>query len=218
MLPRDERRAPTPHGRTGADGASGAERVPWTSGRLQFGRLVLEAVMIAFSVLLALSAQNWNDHRKQELLAREALANIRAEIGNNAARIRGEIPEQQKVADALQVYREALQAGRNPPPPQISLHPPFFSSAAWSTALSTQALAHVDFREVQSLAAFYEMRHWLDRLEDTWLRLLTERRDDGREAEERWLDNMRSVMLGYIEIENVLVAHAEVAAPGASKR
>lgn len=174
--------------------------------------------MIAFSVLLALSAQNWNDHRKQELLAREALANIRAEIGNNAARIRGEIPEQQKVADALQVYREALQAGGSPAPPQISLHPPFFSSAAWSTALSTQALAHVDFREVQSLAAFYEMRHWLDRLEDTWLRLLTERRDDGREAEERWLDNMRSVMLGYIEIENVLVAHAEVAAPGASKR
>ena len=179
------------------------------AGKVSLGRLALEAVMIAFGVLLAMSLESWRESRGHRQLAEEALANIRTEIARDAERIRRQIPEQQKTADALGAFLDQLDAGRHPPEPHLALNPPMLSAAAWNTAMSTQALAHMDFGTVQALAVFYESQRWLDRIEDAWLRQITELRGSSPQVERQWADSMRNTMLGYIEIERILLAQAE---------
>ena len=185
------------------------ERGHLPAGRVSFGRLALEAAMIAFGVLLALSLESWNEHRKERALAEEALANIRREITTDVERIRQQMPKQQDVVETLRVFEEELEAGKDPVTPGLGLYPPFLSSAAWSTAMSTQALAHMEFGTVQRLAAFYDAQRWLDRIEDTWLRLITQPHEDKRSANQQWARTMRYTMLGYIEIENIILAQAK---------
>lgn len=190
------------------------ERPHLPAGKVAIGRLALEAAMIAFGVLLALSLESWNEHRKERAQAHEALVNIRKEIAGNVEQIRRQIPRQEQVVAALRAYEDSLAAGKKPSGPHVGLYPPFLSSAAWSTAMSTQALAHVELGKVQKLAAFYDARRWLDRIEDTWLRLMTEPRADTREANQQWASTLRYTTTGYIEIENVILTQAEQAISG----
>jgi hypothetical protein len=179
---------------------------------------MLEAMMIAFGVLLALSLESWHEHRKQQALAREALDNIHAELTRNAQRIEGALPKQRVVAEALQAFADSLEAGGEPQVPRLALYPPLLSTAAWSTAMSTQALAHMEFQTVQGFASFYEMLRWLDRLEEAWLRVIMEPRGNTLEAKQQWAGSMVNTMLAYIEIEDALLAGSKaLVATGAEK-
>jgi hypothetical protein len=182
------------------------ERPHLPAGRIPLGRLMLEAMMIAFGVLLALSLESWHEHRKQQTLAHEALDNIHTELTRNAQRIEGSLPKQRLVAEALQAFADSLEAGGEPQVPRLALHPPLLSTAAWNTAMSTQALAHMEFRTVQGFASFYEMLRWLDRLEEAWLRVIMEPRGNTLEERQQWAGSMVNTMLAYIEIENALLA------------
>lgn len=190
------------------------ERPHLPAGKTSISRLALEAAMIAFGVLLALSLESWSEHRKEAARAHEALVNIRKEIAGNVEQVRQQIPRQEQVVEALRAYEDSLGAGKKASGPHIGLYPPFLSSAAWSTAMSTQALAHMELGTVQKLAAFYDARRWLDRIEDTWLRLMTEPRLDTQEANQQWASTLRYTMAGYIEIENVILQQAEQATSG----
>jgi hypothetical protein len=185
------------------------ERPHLPTGKVPLGRLALEALMIAFGVLLALSLESWQEHRKEQALAREALANIRVETARVAERVRAQLPKQQEVAASLQAFRDDLAAGKRPPTPEPVLYPPGLSTAAWSTAMSTQALAHMDFQTVQALATFYETQRWLDRLEDAWMRLITEPHGSTPEADRQWAGAAVYTLRSYIEIENSLLNRAE---------
>lgn len=185
------------------------ERAHLHEGRISLGRLALEAAMIGFGVLLALSAESWREHRREQALAREALASIRAEIAAGAERIRQQIPRQHEVVRALETYEKRLENGERPDRPHLALYPAMLSAAAWNTALSTQALSHMELRTVRALASFYEARPWLDRIEDTWLRLVTEPGGTTPAAEQYWASSMRNTLLGYVEIESMLVTAAE---------
>ena len=189
------------------------ERPHLPAGRVPLARLVLEAAMITFGVLLALSLESWLEHRKLRALAHEALVHIRIEMSHDAERLRKQMPEQQKVADSLRAYLEELGAGKHPELPHLALHPAGLSTAAWSSAMATQALVHMEFRIVQSLAGFYEMQEWLERIENTWLRLITEPPGSSVEDQQQWASTMLNAMLGYLEIEGVLLAQAEATLP-----
>jgi len=182
------------------------ERPHLPAGKVPFGRLVLEATMIAFGVLLALSLGSWHEHRQQQALAREGMERIRTELASNAERIERSLPRQREVAAALQAFQDSLAAGADPQVPRLALHPPLLSTAAWNTAMSTQALAHMEFRTVQGFAAFYEMLRWLDRLEDMWLRVISEPRGETGDIRQQWAGSMTNTMLATIEIESALLA------------
>jgi hypothetical protein len=189
------------------------ERPHLPAGRVPLGRLALEAAMITFGVLLALSLESWLEHRKLGSLAHEALVHIRIEMTHDVERLRKQMPEQQKVADGLRAFLEELEAGKQPAPPHLALHPAGLSTAAWNSAMATQTLAHMEFGTVQSLAGFYEMQEWLERLENTWLRLITEPQGSTVEAQQQWASTMMNTMLGYLEIEGILLAQAEATLP-----
>jgi hypothetical protein len=96
------------------------ERPHLPTGRVPLARLALEAVMIAFGVLLALSLESWNEHRKERALAREALANIRVELISDRERIQAQLPKQEEMAQDLREFREDLKAGKRPPEPHLA--------------------------------------------------------------------------------------------------
>lgn len=193
------------------------ERAHLHEGRISLGRLALEAAMIAFGVLLALSAESWRERRQHRALADEALANIRVEMSAGTERIRQRLPRQLELDKALGAFIEGLDSGQHPAPPKLALYPAGLSAAAWNTAMSTQALVHMEFGTVRALASFYEQQPWLYRIEDVWLRLMTEPHASTLEGEKQWARSLQTTLRVYIEIEETALAAAERTQPGGPK-
>ncbi len=196
------------------------ERPHLPTGKVPLGRLALEAAMIAFGVLLALSLESYVEHRKLQRQAHEALTHIRAEVTRNADIIRGQVPVQTQVADSLRVFQECVEAlrqsrraGGEPSVPRVSLSPSILSTASWQAAMSTGTLAHVDFRTVQALSRYYEAMQWLRRIEDGYLGLVARPVGDRMEDRAQWAHSLELLMRGYIEIEQALANAAETLAP-----
>ncbi len=176
--------------------------------------------MIAFGVLLALSLESYAEHRKLQRQAHEALTHIRAEVVHNAGIIRGQLPVQTQVADSLRSFQDCVaawrqnrRAGNEPTLPRVSLSPAILSTASWQAAMSTGALAHIDFRTVQALSRYYEAMQWLRRIEDRYLESLARPVGDRIEDQAERANSLRLLMLGYIEIEQALVNASETLAP-----
>jgi hypothetical protein len=163
-------------------------------------------VMIVFSVLLALSLESWTEHRQEKALVREALANIRVELDSNLKAIEAQRPRQQQLIAALQERLENPEGGSPPARELEPLYPPDLSSAAWSAAMSTQVMVHAGFRTVQTSARFYEAEKWLDRIENSWLRLLTDGRETDAESTRQRLGAMLYLARSYVEMEDALTS------------
>jgi hypothetical protein len=165
-------------------------------------------VMIVFSVLLALSLESWKERGQQKALAREALANIRVELESNIAAIEAQRPRQQQLIDGLQRQLEDPTGGSAQLREFEPLYPPSLSSAAWEAAMSTQVMVHAGFGTVQALARFYEAGKWLDRIEDSWLSLVTDARGSDTDDAQRRLGTMLYLAQSYVEMEDALTRRA----------
>lgn len=182
------------------------ERVHLPERGISVGHLLLEMVMIAFSVLLALGLESWREHRSQQGLAHEALVNVRNELAHNIGAIDAQLPKQREVLDKLRAALRELDAEGKTSAVQAPLRPPLLTAAAWQAALSTQAVSHIDLDTIQAVAGVYEAHRWLDRIEDSWFRLATTPRSNDLATERQWLRSMEYVFLVYIEVEEGLAA------------
>jgi hypothetical protein len=184
------------------------------------GRLLLEMAMIVFSVLLALSLDSWREHRKERSLAREALLAIGAEIETDLDGIEKQRPAQERLAADLEQSVRQFKAGHTPDTPMVALHPAAFTSAAWNSAISTQAVAHMDLSTVQALSRFYDAQKWMDRVEDSWIRIVAGPAGADRASQLQSLEARLYLIRTYLEIEQHLTevgAKAREAIPGAPR-
>jgi type II secretory pathway pseudopilin PulG len=130
--------------------------------------MLFEAVLIVLSILLALAVNEWQDARRDERLANQALAAFRQELSQNRARLRELIPyheriqgEMQQMADAGTVHSyEDLRKI----PGFAGFRPAFLLQTAWRSALATGALGKIDYRTVNALSTTYTLQERLDEI------------------------------------------------------
>lgn len=125
-------------------------------------RILIESVLIVFSILAALAVSEWQQGRENERLAQEALIAFEREIEQNKARLEDAGPYRQGLRDVLSRMNTEgeLQTaeqfhstvGLEP------LRPPFLTSTVWQTSLTTGAIPHIDFELVNALSLTYSLQ------------------------------------------------------------
>jgi len=105
------------------------------SNRIPWAQLVIEAVLVILSVVLALALNSWRENTVNDDLAKQAVRNIRTEVEANWERVKERIQYHKALRDSLQ---ENPEMG-------VALKPAFIQNDAWETAQAMQAAAHIDF-------------------------------------------------------------------------
>jgi len=121
--------------------------------------LVVEAISVVFAVSLALAINEWRQGREEGRIASEAMDRLRIEIQQNHDNLAGVLDEQAGAIDVLAAVIEDLVAGREPDGDlAFNFRTEQVRSAAWETALLTQAVRFIDFELVSSAADIYELQ------------------------------------------------------------
>lgn len=135
-----------------------------TKTREWLPKILIESFLIALSILLALGVDDWKKERENQQLVREALANFEREIRQNKANIERRLPHHVRLRESLIVVNpkevHTLQELRQKVDFQ-GLQVAFLVDTAWQTALTTNALTHMDYETVSRLSLIYTLQQRL---------------------------------------------------------
>lgn len=132
---------------------------PWPASgsgfRAWLPRVIVESVLIVFSVLLALALDSWREERGHRRQAATARLEILNELRANGDAVAESLQYHSGLLEALR----ALPADSSPPPPQLFSRG-FVSAAqisrtAWDSASETGALAHLAYDDVLLFSRAY---------------------------------------------------------------
>ena len=119
--------------------------MPSTS-RNSIRKVMLEAVAIAIGVSAALLADNWNEDRKDQQLARQFLDGIALDVNLNSERIVGVKTVAERLRASLERVIHAIRTGED----TWSSPESFIRDLVLCTYLGTPTLSSVAFDELQS--------------------------------------------------------------------
>lgn len=136
-----------------------SSRAPW------LGRLVVESVLIALSVLLALAVDSWREERRNAERAEQALVSFEAEIRRNLAAVEAVSPYHLKLKEdigrlsaegAIRKFEDLQKIeGFN------GFRPNTLEETAWRTAVATGTLEHLDYKMAQTLSRLYTYQEYV---------------------------------------------------------
>lgn len=115
-----------------------------TNGKIPWGLLGIEAILVILSVLLALGLNSWRESRANQELALRALQGVIDEFHTNCSRVENFHPYHQEVADNE----------RDPAGIQIGL----IRNDSWNSAQSTGAAAYIDYDIAATIEKIYALQ------------------------------------------------------------
>jgi hypothetical protein len=128
--------------------------------------LTIQILSIIFSILLALSLNEWKESRNNKQLAFITLKNFRTELGDNKKAIEGALRDQRMFLNSLEDQVAHLKAGKEKALRLPEINMPDVLTTAWETALGTRAMVHIDYDLITNLSELYLQQKWLISLED----------------------------------------------------
>ena len=163
--------------------------------RRLLSRLLVEALLIAVSVLLALAVNNWKARRDNSARAVEARDAFLTALQANRAMLASEavLPHHQKLQA---IYAKAM-AARAPDPKALfetGLHPATFGDAAWRSFSTSTIFSDFTVKEVLMLSDLYHTQLNIERRAESLVLALTSPRSD-RETAEYQRDSTISITL-----------------------
>ena len=142
-------------------------------GQRSFFNLLIEVVLVAVGVFLALWANNWHEDREHRAQARAALRNFASEMeANRQATQRNRTYHETLVRELEQFLRS------KEPPNEERLYkevhfegvrPVIFEHTAWDLALATQALSYLKPELAFDISKVYTQQNAFQTLENSFL-------------------------------------------------
>src|SRR5438094_342467 len=142
-------------------------------GQRSFFNLLIEVVLVAVGVFLALWANDWHEDREHRAQARAALRNFASEMeANRQATQRNRTYHETLVRELEQFLRS-----RGPPSEEClykevhfeGVRPVIFEHTAWDLALATQALSYLKPDLAFDISKVYTQQNAFQKLEDSFL-------------------------------------------------
>ena len=126
-------------------------------------RLVLESVLIAFSLILALAIDEWREGQGRLRRVEHAVDNILQEIEANLAELEARTPYHLEVVADIDAWLsgEGRRATDRTPFDLLQrmaphgLYPPTLRRSAWDSALNGRAIADLDFDRMYRLSGLF---------------------------------------------------------------
>lgn len=129
---------------------------------INFRKIFIEALSIAFAVFLALLARQWGENRNHQKLADKALVNISEELIENKDVMLDLIPYHQKKIRELDSIIVIIKNDSTYQDTLEQLKITLISSTAWEMAKITNAIYYMDFEEVNNLAKVYNLQSYYE--------------------------------------------------------
>lgn len=132
-----------------------------------WGRVLVESVLIVFSILLALFFDEWRNERNLAEQRDRAIADIHAEIVLNLAAVEGVVGYHRTVRDSLGALLRRLgqDSGAEASAWELAqdaapngIQRPGVTSTAWQTAAASEALALLDIGLTNRLGSLYDIQ------------------------------------------------------------
>ena len=142
-------------------------------GQRSFFNLLIEVVLVAVGVFLALWANNWHEDREHRAQARAALRNFATEMeANRQATQRNRSYHETLVRELEQFLRS-----KDPPSEERlykevhfeGVRPVIFEHTAWDLALATQALSYLKPELAFDISKVYTQQNVIQTLENSFL-------------------------------------------------
>lgn len=124
--------------------------------------VIVQSIAVTVSILLALWVDQWKQKRAARDLATESISNFITEIRQNKARIDDVLPYHEAIRSMLKQAESShsihTQAEFERTIGIDGLRPPSLLQTAWQTAVTTGALAHLDYNTVAALSLTYTIQ------------------------------------------------------------
>jgi len=158
------------------------KQVPWA-------QLLVQAVLVVFSVLLALAMQSCREAQLNKELAQQALRNFASEIRVN----------QKEVEEALAYNRTLVDRLRQNPASGITWKPALIRDSAWETAQASGAAHYLDFSVISIVVEIHEIHEQYKRFTTINVQIIYEANMRGASLEGRtsspFLNSVYDLML-----------------------
>ena len=142
-------------------------------GQRSFFNLLIEVVLVAVGVFLALWANNWHEDREHRAQARAALRNFASEMEANRQATQRNRTYHETFARELREFlasKEPASEDRlNKSVHFEGMRPVIFEHTAWDLALATQALSYLDPDLAFDISKVYTQQNAFQKLEDSFL-------------------------------------------------
>ncbi|MFL6550901.1 MAG: hypothetical protein ACJ8OJ_19580 [Povalibacter sp.] len=170
-------------------------RIPWT-------KIILESFFVMLGVLTALIADEWRQNHDDEKRADRALASVIDELNANRASVVQSLTYHLELTRYLRRFEE--QAQKSPASAVMPdgtvfkkgfLHPASLTSTAWDSAKTTDAVSHMQYERVLTLAHTYdEQRAYADQSHEVEQLIFAKLFNEGFEATLRNHANLLTVI------------------------
>jgi len=175
--------------------------------------IAMQILSIIFSILLALSVNEWKEARGRREVANKSLDNFRREIENNRDVIEKSLRDQKAVISLL--HENLRDAGTDKEVlvtvPSIDL--PDLVTTTWESAVANDALAHLDYALINKLSGIYLQQKWLMSLEDKIFTTILNSSSYNEENSEGLTASLYSGLKNIIKVETALLGLYEETLP-----
>ena len=121
--------------------------------------LLLDSALIVGSILLAFALNGWWEARQDRQLAEKALTSIEIELAQNRSNVLAVMPYHHRLHELIAGLSAAGSIRTFEDVRGLEgfdgFQPAFVTTTAWSTAINTGALNHMDYELVNELSAVY---------------------------------------------------------------
>ena len=142
-------------------------------GQRSFLSLLIEVVLVAVGVFLALWANNWHEDREHRAQAQATLRNFASEMEANRQATERNRKYHETFARELREFlasKEPASEDRlNKSVHFEGMRPVIFEHTAWDLALATQALSYLDPGLAFDISKVYTQQNAFQKLEDSFL-------------------------------------------------
>lgn len=146
------------------------ERKRWLRREaISLGDLVVQIFAVVVGILLALFINDWVTQRQQQTTVNEAMRAMHAEVSRNRNALRAQTQHLFSMAQAMQeASANRDQSARLCMDWQgwSGVNAPNLTDAAYQTAIATQALANMPFKQAQIVAQVYGWQHLYQKFDD----------------------------------------------------
>lgn len=173
--------------------------------------LSIQILSIIFSILLALSLNEWKEGRNNKQLALTSLKNFKTELLNNKKAVEAAIRDQNAFLISLRKQTLTITPGKNAAIELPEINMPDVLATAWETALVTRAMVYIDYDLTATLSELYLQQKWLSSLEDKVFQTIVSPYSLDRNNMENLARSLYVSLKNIMQVETRLLAMYEAA-------
>lgn len=173
--------------------------------------LTIQILSIVFSILLALSLNEWKESRNNRQLTLATLKNFRQELATNKKAVETALRDQRGFLDSLKKQTAQTDPKKEKAIILPEINMPDVLTTAWETALVTKATVHIDYEMVSSLSELYLQQKWLSSLEDKVFQTILSPYSHEKKNAESLARSLYVSLKNIMEVEGNLLSMYDIA-------